>query len=594
MRATADSSAEPASTTPASGSSQAGGTEVATLAPGAPTGSRRRVARALRTVAPDTVLALFAGAAVLASTGLLIARLAPAVGSKPLFEDEAVAGLIGARPLSELLHTVLVDRGGAPLHFVLAHAALAIDPSWQALRWLSVVFAVATVPLVFDLARRLGGLWAGALAAVVTASSMMLGVYGSFGRMYSLFAFVAALAVDLFVRAVQRRTTSAAILAALAAWLLPAVHPYGIILVAAEVAVALAVWRGRSWRPALAVGLIGLAAVPFLWADLRLSDRFAVGLGGGTSLADPGDAWSQLARALAAFAGGSGALFVFFLLLGGLGLGVMARRNRPFAALALISLVVTPLLFMLLATARSAGLHGLSPRHLVFLLPIWAALVGGGVARLLERVPVAVAATAVAGVALAAALAPPGGVRDPRDIESNVALGGGTPALAPGEPAAIAAPAAWLRQSLQRGDIAYPISPVFFAALPAAASAYSLPRAETGVLLNALHRVSFPARSLFVAVPAGSANLELSKMRTRLGPGFELHAFPRWLVVRANGPFTDEASVLVTTFWIYRAAARAFTGDVPVQVQDYVTYGYSVVCDSLRDLNGHCTERPST
>jgi len=59
------------------------------------------------------------------------------------------------------------DRGGAPLHFVLASFVLALDPSADALRWLSVAFAVATVPICYDIARRLAGVTAGVTAAPV-------------------------------------------------------------------------------------------------------------------------------------------------------------------------------------------------------------------------------------------------------------------------------------------------------------------------------------------------------------------------------------------------------------------------------------------
>ena len=93
--------------------------------------------------------------------------------------------------------------------------------------------------LCYDLGRRLGGSVAGAAAAVVAAGSDLLLVYGSFGRMYALFVFAAALAADLFVRALERRTARAAAVAALAALLLPASHPYGIVPFAVEAAVAL-------------------------------------------------------------------------------------------------------------------------------------------------------------------------------------------------------------------------------------------------------------------------------------------------------------------------------------------------------------------
>ena len=62
--------------------------------------------------------------------------------------------------------------------------------------------------------------------------------------MYALFAFAAALAVDLFVRCVQRPTTGTVAAAPAAAWLLPAVHPYGGIVVAVEAAVALFLCAG--------------------------------------------------------------------------------------------------------------------------------------------------------------------------------------------------------------------------------------------------------------------------------------------------------------------------------------------------------------
>src|SRR3989442_1691409 len=103
--------------------------------------------------------------------GLLVVRLARDVHGKPLVEDEAVAGLIGARPLGELLGTVVWDRGGAPLHFLLVHVVLAVDSSADALRWLSVVLAAGAALTCFELGRRLGGPVAGTTAAIGGATS---------------------------------------------------------------------------------------------------------------------------------------------------------------------------------------------------------------------------------------------------------------------------------------------------------------------------------------------------------------------------------------------------------------------------------------
>ena len=123
--------------------------------------------------------------------------------------------------------------------------------------------------------------------------------------MYSLYAFASALAADLFVRALRERTPRTALAAALAAWLLPAIHPYGAIAVAAEALVGLWIWRGKPLRPALPVLGVGLALVPFLLADVRLAQRFSVGLGGETSIASPGAALGQVWRAVAGVGGRS-------------------------------------------------------------------------------------------------------------------------------------------------------------------------------------------------------------------------------------------------------------------------------------------------
>src|SRR5207302_9317622 len=98
-------------------------------------------------------------------------------------------------------------------------------------------------------------------------------VYASFGRMYTLLAFAGALAADTFVRALDLRTGGAAAVAAGAAWLLPAVHPYGGLLSASEAAIALVLCRGRPLRPALPATCLRVARPPFARAHLPLAHR---------------------------------------------------------------------------------------------------------------------------------------------------------------------------------------------------------------------------------------------------------------------------------------------------------------------------------
>jgi hypothetical protein len=501
---------------------------------------------------------------VVGAAAFLLARLAPDVHGKPLFEDEAVAGLISARPPWEIVVTTLWDRGGAPVHFLLVHVAFAFDSSASALRWLSVVFALATVALCYDLGRRLEGPVAGVAAAVVVAGSGMLAVYGSFGRMYALLAFAAALAADMFVRAVDLRTPSAAAAAAGAAWLLPAVHPYGGIVIVVEALVALALWRGRPLRAALPVAVVALALVPFVVADVRLANRFEVSSGSSNRLATRDEAWSQLTDAIRGFAGGNGWTLLVFFVLAAAGAILLARRRPAFVAWGVVALVLPPALSTLVHSGRAPDL---SPRHLIFALPVWAAFIGVAVARVPFRV------LAVAGVVGLAALSPQG-IHDPRSITYTATLG---------TEQALAAPSAWLRGRIQRSDVLYPYSSVFLAALPEAGRATALPRGQTGPVLDALERVEYPVPRIFIAVPVGTTRVR--------PPSLEDSAtarFPSWLMVEVHGEFTDPAAVLAATENVLRVVRGELEPPVPDALAGWFELNIDVLCKSLTQMGSEC------
>jgi hypothetical protein len=498
--------------------------------------------------------------AVAAACAYLLAELAPDVHSKPLFEDEAVSGLISTRPFGEILATIVWDRGGAPLHFLLVHIGFLFDSSPDALRWISVVLAVGAVVVCYDLGRRLDSRTAGVAAAIVAAGSGMLAVYGSFGRMYALFAFAAAVAVDLFVLCLERPTTGTVAAASAGAWLLPAVHPYGGIVVAVEAAVALVVWRGRPLRPAWPAAVAVLAMVPFAVADLRLANRFEVSSGQTGRLATWDDARHQLEDALRGFGGGSGWTLVVFLVLAGAGIAILLRKRPELVAWGLIAFAGPPLLSTLVRTDRAPDL---SPRHLIFALPFFAAFVGVAVARLPAR-PVA-----LAGLAVVAVLSTQG-IHDPRSITYTAALGSED---------AVRTPAAWLRTNVQPNDVLYPYSSVFLAALPEAGEARGLPRAQVQSLLAALDRVDYPSGDLYVAIPTGT---------TRAGPVPGGHAFGSWLIVRRDGPFADPAAVLRASETSLAQARAQLEAPVPAALADWFELNRAVLCESLAKLGSEC------
>jgi Dolichyl-phosphate-mannose-protein mannosyltransferase len=526
------------------------------------------LARLLARTEAATVAA--AGATVLAAAFLLY-RLLPDVTGKPLYDDEVLAGLTAIHPLNDLLDIVLWDRGGAPLHFLLAHVALALDASPQTLRWLSVVFALATLPVCYDLGRRLGGRAAGVTAAVVAGTSSMLAVYGSVGRMYALFAFASAVAVDLFVRALDAREVSAAVAAAVAAWFLPAVHPYGLVVIAIEAAVALAVWRGRPLRAALPVLAVAAAMIPFMLADLRLSERFGVAASDGDGTIAPADfAFRQLGDALAAFAGGAGVTAVVFSALALFGLVVVARRRRAFAAFAVLALAAIPLL-MVLVPAQQELVHQLSPRHLMFGLPVWAALVGAGVARLVRDLPRAAAVLCLTGVAAAAILAP-AGIADPRtDANATESV--------------LAEPAAWVRSQVDDDSVLFFASPVFLAALPETEDAVAVTR--SGRPLKLVARADFPVPSVMVALPLAGTRVDRDRLAARLGEKGRFAASSEWLVIERVGPFREERDVLLAGASVLEAAYRA-ASERALPFRREVRAGMGTLCGALEELGDSC------
>ena len=528
-------------------------------------------------LAPSPMLArvaarrsLLLGAAVtVAGAAFLRNELGRRIWEAPVYVDEVITGSIAAGPPSHIVEHVMWERGGAPLHYLLAYVALDVEPSIAGIRWPSVFLAVATIAVCYDLGRRLGGEVAGATAAIVAATSSLLTVYASMGRMYALFALTAAVSFDLFVRALDQRTVASACLAAAAAWFLPASHPYGIVIVACEAAIALAVWRGRSVRAALPVAAVALAFAPFVVANLRLVGRFRAGVsGGGETLAGPGEAAELFSSALAGFAGGSGVTYAIFLGLGLAGLIALARSRRAVAALAVLMLAAIPVLLVL---TRVDAEEKMLPRHLIFALPVWAAVVGLGVAhgaRVLGRIG---GVLAVAAVAVLAVVSPPGEV-DPRIFTSER----GT---------ALAGPARWVEERVGAGDVLYPYSSVFLHALPETRNATFVPANE--FTRNALARADLPAPSLFVAVRVRNDQLDPAVLAGRLPSGFRWQSFRYWLVIEAEGPFGDDADVLRAAATA-AAAGRAASSTLTPRQERTLRANVQTACKSLRQLGQSC------
>ena len=133
-------------------------------------------------------------ASIAAACVVAAARLVPYLGDRVMHRDEALAVMVARRPLGELLETVQLVRGGAPLHFLLAKAVAEFGGGLVATRVISALGLVLAVVAVGLLGRALAGAAVGAAAAWIAALSPVALYYGDFARMYSLFLAFSALA----------------------------------------------------------------------------------------------------------------------------------------------------------------------------------------------------------------------------------------------------------------------------------------------------------------------------------------------------------------------------------------------------------------
>ena len=161
-------------------------------------------------------------------------------------EDETLALFVGRYPLDQLFQIVLEERGGAPLHFVLAWIVAHLGFGLGGLRVLSALFAVASLPVVALLGARLAGRRQALVATAIVGASWTFLFHGVYGRMYSLFLFTSALSYLALLVALERgdrRSWSLWVLAILAT---VAAHPYGGLVLATQGAYVL----DRAARPA--------------------------------------------------------------------------------------------------------------------------------------------------------------------------------------------------------------------------------------------------------------------------------------------------------------------------------------------------------
>jgi mannosyltransferase len=245
--------------------------------------------------------------------------------------DEALTVNIARQPL-HLIPSFLRRDGAPPLYYLLLHFWTGwFGTSDVAVRSLSGVMGVATLPLAWLAGKRLGGRTVAWAASLLVATSPFAIRYATEARMYSLVILLTVLGYLALDRALLRPGVGNLVAVAVVTSLLLYSHYWSTYLIGTVVLwLAFQAWRGRprlrpGARASLVATLIGcLTFLPWLPTFLYQSHHT------GTPWATPAN-FAAMVNAVASFAGGGTnggrALALIFFALAGLGVfGVATDR----------------------------------------------------------------------------------------------------------------------------------------------------------------------------------------------------------------------------------------------------------------------------
>jgi 4-amino-4-deoxy-L-arabinose transferase-like glycosyltransferase len=280
-----------------------------------------------------------------------------------LWLDEALTVNIARLPLHEIPGYLRRD-GSPPLYYYLLHFWIAMFGSSDlAVRSLSGIFGVITLPLVWLAGRRLGGPRLGWIALLLLASSPFAVRYDTESRMYSLVALLTVLGFLALDRSLRQPRPGNLMAVGAVTGLLLYTHYWSLYLVGTVMLWLLwEAWRGRpEWRAGARASFVAavvgcLTFLPWLstfWFQTRHT---------GTPWATTAT-FASMVSAVSSFAGGGSssgrALALMIFGLAGLGVFGMASDRRHIEMDIRTRPVTRPLAVVVLGTLAAALAGGL-------------------------------------------------------------------------------------------------------------------------------------------------------------------------------------------------------------------------------------------
>jgi 4-amino-4-deoxy-L-arabinose transferase-like glycosyltransferase len=486
----------------------------------------------------------------------------------PPHEDETLALFVGRDSLPGVVEHVTRDRGGAPLHFLLAWCVAHLGFGLGGLRIVSAAFALGSLPLVAALGRRLGGPRVGLVAIVLVAPSWLFLFHGVYGRMYSLFLFLSLACTLALLRALERGGRGRWAVWVAASLTMVAAHPYGILLLGGQALYVLLAARDRIRAAVVAGGAVLVLGIPFWLTDLVLASRFEVGVGGGgEKLGGPGALARYFWRSAGDAAAGWWPVTLAVVLAAAVGIAFLRRSGRILVP----CLVGTTAAAFLVA--KLGGSAAPESRHLIFLAPVLAIAVAATAVRISRWSP-------VIGVALVTGL-----------VVADVAWAWHrTPPLFEWEPdarqAARGEAEAWLAASSRPDDVLFGYEPVYLGAWERSRGSFPttvVPRADDRLALRVLDRAAPLGRAVWIFDASERNNikraLEIERRLPDPAAPFEARVFGPFLIIRTREPVETPQTYLYLSARALLVGRSLGIGDSDINLRTVVL--------AARELRGY-------
>ncbi|MDX6629534.1 MAG: mannosyltransferase [Gaiellales bacterium] len=500
-------------------------------------------------------------ASIAAACAVAAARLLPYLGDRVMHRDEALAVMVARRPLGELLETVQLVRGGAPLHFLLAKLVAELGGGLVATRAISAAGMLLAIVAVGLLGRALAGPAVGAGASWIVALSPVALYYGDFARMYSLFLAFSALSLWCLVRALEtdepRYWAGTAALLVLTTY----THPYGVVvgLMAALTVLAelLALRERAAWRRPLyaAAGVIAGTAPLGIGYVVLASRLDKVPQPPGTTIPKPllTDVAAQAGAHFVGVPRSGGALIALYLIVCGAlalaGLVALGRGGAGRAAL-VVSWIALPLAVLAVVRIPNSDNH---VRYVIETLPLAGIAIAYGASTLGSLLGWRGAlAGALAAAALVTAVEATRGARlaDYRYRGDSWAQ----------SKADLGAAAAYLQAHFSRNDLFLGYDEAFASGVlspganDALASARGTARSEPQLIVRSLERLHGPiAHGWYVALRGTNAP-RYEHFRSQLGRDYEVATFRTFVLVRTRATVPTPAAFARAGLRVFEAA----------------------------------------